>query len=315
MQQHQPIVSLSLNPAIDLTYQITVLKHEHKSRATKTRLDPGGTGINVGRALAKLNNNSSTCSVIAGKMGEFLELMLKNELSNLYTLQVEGETRINTTVLQRTPQHQYEINAAGPTLTADQLNKISQQFLKCCGQGIGILTGSLPPGIDDDTYSDINLKLINQGARAIIDAPVSVLKKTLSSKPFLIKPNLDELQTLTNKSLTTLEQIAVEARRIVQQGTTYVCVSLGEQGALLSGPDNSYYCPPPAITINSTVGAGDSMVAGLAHVFAQNNSPEQALKFAVACGAGTAMQPGTQLFLAEQIDSLSKNISVKILDI
>lgn len=310
-----PIVSLSLNPAIDLTYEINDLQHDQKTRATSTHYDPGGTGINVGRALEKLKANSYTCCITAGKMGEFLHSMLEQELNNVTTLQVEGETRINTTLIQQSPQHQYEINAVGPSITPKQLDSILNQFLTLCQQGIGVLTGSLPPGIPDSTYQSINIALQNQGGRSIIDAPVAVMKKALQSNPFLIKPNQHELELLTDKKLNSIEQIAHEARILVEQGTQYVCVSLAEKGALLTGLDNSYYCNSPRIKVRSTVGSGDSIVAGLAYAFTHNKSPEQALKFAVACGAGTAIQTGTKLFQLTDLEALAAEITIKSLHI
>jgi len=312
---HPPIVSLSLNPAIDLTYEINDLTHDQKTRATSTHYDPGGTGINVGRALEKLEANSFTCCITAGKMGEFLHSMLDQELSNVTTLQVEGETRINTTLIQKHPQYQYEVNATGPSITPAQLDKIIHQFLALCQQGIGVLTGSLPPGIPDSTYQNINLALQKQGGRCIIDAPVNVMLQAIQSKPFLIKPNHHELEILTNKTLKSIEQIATEARLIANQGTQFICVSLAEKGAILTGPENSYYCNSPTIKVHSTVGAGDSMVAGLAYAFSQSHPAEQALKFAVACGAGTATQNGTQLFHTDKLTSLSEQITIKTLDI
>ncbi|MCK4842628.1 MAG: 1-phosphofructokinase family hexose kinase [Methylococcales bacterium] len=309
------IVSLSLNPAIDLTYQTQSLKHEQKSRATQTSYDPGGTGINVGRALEILKANSHTCYISAGKMGEFLEFMLNQQLNNIHPLKINGETRINTTILQQSPKHQYQINALGPVVTSKQFDEIIEKFLTLCGQGIGILTGSLPAKLANTSYQKINIALKKQGARAIIDAPSAVLKHANDSQPFLIKPNLHELEILQNKSLSQIEDIAVEARSIVQKGTQYVCVSLAERGAILTTPDNSYYCPSPSIEVCSTVGAGDSMVAGLAYAFAQQQSPEQALKLAIACGAGTAKQAGTQLFKQEDIEPLLAKTNIKTLAI
>jgi len=310
-----PIASLSLNPAIDLTYEIGCLQHDQKIRATSASYDPGGTGINVGRALEKLNANSFTCCITAGKMGEFLCSMLKQELSSVITLQIDGETRINTTLVQNNPPNQYEINAVGPYVTSAQLDSISSQFLTLCQGGIGVLTGSLPPGVPDTAYQSISAALLEQGTRSIIDAPVAVMKAALHSKPFLIKPNWHEMEILQNKTLATIEQVAEEARVLVKQGATYVCVSLAEKGALLTGETNTYYCNSPNIEVNSTVGAGDSLVAGLAYAFALNRGPEQALGFAVACGAGTAMQAGTQLFSKNDLEKLSKEIKIKVLDI
>ena len=310
------IVSLSLNPAIDLTYEIsTFLEHDKKSRALSTQFDPGGTGVNVGRALEKLKAKSHTCCITAGTMGLFLESLLKRELKHVVSLQVEGETRINTTLLQHTPHRQFEINASGSAINSQQLETITAQFLKLCGKGIGILTGSLPPGIPENTYQNICTQLQNQGGRAIVDASSDVMKKALLSKPFLIKPNLHELESIQGKKLSSIHQIAYEARQITQQGVRYVCVSLGEKGAVLTCTENSYYCNSPNIKINSTVGAGDSMVAALAYSFAKNEKPEQALKLAVACGASTAKQPGTQLFDTDDLEFLSKQITVNTLNI
>lgn len=314
-KNQQSIVSLSLNPAIDLTYEVPSLQHDQKSRATKTHYDPGGTGINVGRALEQLQANSHTCYLYAGQMGEILHGMINQELKNTSALQVDGETRLNTTILQQTPHRQYEINAVGPSITPIQLHEITEQFLFLCKQGIGILTGSLPPGIASTTYKTIATQLAKQGGRAIIDAPVEILEKALESQPFLIKPNLHELESLCKKKLTSIEQIAKTARLIVQQGTRYVCVSLGEKGAILIGSENSYFCHSPNIKLSSSVGAGDSMVAGLAYAFSKNDTPEQALSLAVACGAGTAKQHGTQLFRPKELENLLKQISIKSLDI
>jgi 6-phosphofructokinase 2 len=312
---HPPIVSLSLNPAIDLTYELKTLTHDQKTRALNSYYDPGGTGINVGRALQMLNANSKTCYVTAGKMGEFLDVMIKQVLNNTYRLDIEGETRINTTLLQSSPNQQYEVNATGPTINPAQLEKIIQHFLSFCKQGIAVLTGSLPLNTAADTYNKINIRMQQQGGRCIIDAPIAILKHSLNSQPFLIKPNLHELETLQNKALKSIEDIALEARQLVQQGCHNVCVSLGEEGAILCNSTNSYFANTPKILVHSTVGAGDSVVAGLAYGFANQQNPEDILKLAIACGSGTAQQPGTQLFKLKEIEILKQQIIIKTLNI
>lgn len=310
-----PIVSLSLNPAIDLTYQVPTLIHDQKSRATATHYDPGGTGINVGRALETLTSNTHTCYITAGKTGEMLDSLIAQELKNTYSLKVNGETRINTTIMQQSPKQQYQVNDLGPAITHIQLEEIIEQFLTLCKQGIGILTGSLPLGIADSTYAEINSRLKQQGGRAIIDAPVNILKQTLNGQPFLIKPNLHELETLCQKSLTSIESVAAEARDLTRLGIEHVCISLAEKGAILTTSENSHYCQSPDIIVASTVGAGDSMVAGLAYSLSLNTPLKEALKFAVACGTGTARQPGTQLFKPEELAQLASQVTVKTLDI
>jgi len=310
--QLPPVVCLSLNPAIDLTYEISHLQHEQKTRAIKTYYHPGGTGINVGRALAQLNIDAITCYTSGGKLGEFLDKLIASELKNTVKLKVSGETRINTTLVQYSPCSQYEINAEGTAMPPTQLNSLKQQFLGLCAGGIGVLTGSLRPDMPISTYADIVRKLNAQGGQAIVDAPAKILAETLKSTPFLIKPNRHELTQLTGKKLDSLDDIIVEAKKITEQGISYVCVSLAEQGALLVDDDKTYYCNLPAIKVNSTVGAGDSLVAGLAYGFAKDMPTSQVLKWAVACGASTSQHPGTALFKLSEVSQLVDKLTVEI---
>jgi len=309
--QPSPIVCLSLNPAIDLTYEITHLQHDQKTRAIKTCYHPGGTGINVGRALAQLNIDATTCYTSGGKLGKFLDQLIARELNNTFRLEVDGETRINTTLVQQSSHSQYEINAKGTAITPVQLNAICQQFLTRCKHGIGILTGSLCPGLPLSTYADLVTKMKAQGGRAIVDAPANILAATLNSQPFLIKPNRYELAQLSGKELNTLDDIIVEARKIVTQGIRYVCVSLAAQGALLVDRQDSYYCGLPRIKVDSTVGAGDSLVAGLAYGFAKNKPPAEVLKWATACGACSSQHPGTALFELHEVILLADKLTVE----
>lgn len=315
MQKYPPIVSLSLNPAIDLTYEIDNLTHDQKTRAKTSFFEPGGTGVNVGKALENLNANCHTCCITAGKIGHVFEQLLADHLNYFSVISAQGETRINTTIIQSHPHRQFEINQAGPYLSPLQTESTIQRFLSLCQHGFGVLTGSLPPSTPESLYSEIIDRLKQQGAKAIIDAPVSTLKKTLSSQPFLIKPNVYELEMLTQKTLRTTQEVALQARKLVNQGIDNVCVSLGEQGGLLSTSENTYFCQSPKIQVKSTVGAGDSMLAGLAYSYSQNLQPNQALQFAVACGAGTAKQPGTQLFNPLELEDLINLISIQTLDL
>lgn len=309
------LTSLALNPAIDLTYQIDNLLDDHKSRSHSTRFDPGGTGMNVGRALEALTSDSITCCLIAGCMGEFFRNMADQKLERVHYHVLDGETRINTTVIQDQPSAQYEINAAGPAFSDFEIEPLVSTFIEYSRHGTAILTGSLPPGVSTLFYKDLCEALHEQGGCCVVDLPVNLLNTVLETRPFLIKPNLYEFQKLVKQPMTQIDAIARHARILQKTGIEYVCVSLGEKGAVLVAEENSYFCPAPEIQLKSSVGAGDALLAGLAFALSEMMLPEEALKLAVSCGAATASLPGTEIFKKNLLDSLMQQTKVQKLDI
>jgi 6-phosphofructokinase 2 len=308
------IVSLALNPAIDLTYTTDELRHDQKSRSSNTRLDPGGTGINVGRALERLGADCHTCSTVAGSIGHLFQELVSQQIKHLTLLPISGETRINTTILEQTRNQQFEINAEGPAVSDAQLTEIITQFLKLCSKGIGILTGSLLKGSPTHTYQIISSAIQQQGGKAVIDAPVHLLQPALQSQPYLIKPNRHELECLCQQTLPDLKSIAAQSRQLVDQGIRYVCVSLGDAGALLSNTDHSYFCTAPSIPQQSSVGCGDALLAGLVYALNKGMDDKEALQWGVACGTATAARPGTELFDIQDLPDLIHQCDVKTLN-
>ncbi len=307
------IVSLSLNPAIDLTYTTDQLRHDQKSRSSHTRFDPGGTGINVGRALERLGANTHTYSTVAGFIGHLFQELATQQLKHLTLHPIHGETRINTTILEQATDQQFEINATGPSVSDAELNTLITEFLQLCQNGIGILTGSLLKNNPVNTYQIISNALQQQGGKAVIDAPVHLLKPALESQPYLIKPNRHELECLCQQTLPDIKHITQQSRRLVDQGIRYVCISLGAEGALLSTADRCYFCEAPPIELKSSVGCGDSLLAGLIYALHADMDDQEALQWGVACGSATAAQPGTELFDIQDLPDLIHQCHVKTL--
>lgn len=309
-----PIATLTLNPAVDATYDVDQLIPDQKAHAHAVRYDPGGNGINVGRALKILGARAHNFCVTAGEIGQLFQRLVTSQLDHFHAEQIAGETRINITLLEQKTSAQYEVSAVGPALSAQHLENITSRFIEQCADGIGVVTGSVPPGVDVTIYGELTRRIRERGGRAIVDTYGELLKHTIPAAPFLIKPNRYELEQYCGRALPTLNDVAREARCIQRDGVEYVAVSLGKEGALLCGPDNTYYAAAPAVKIISTVGAGDSMVAGFAFAFAQGQSAEQALRLGIACGSGTASHPGTELFTAEDVASLVAAVTVLRLD-
>ena len=311
---HCAIATLTLNPAVDATYAVDRLVRDQKAHARSVRYDPGGNGINVGRALKVLGANAHNFCVTAGEVGQLFQRLVKPQLDHFHAEHIAGETRINVTLMEGATKSQYEVSAVGPALSTIHRENISAHFIAHCDHGIGIVTGSVPPGVPETIYGELTARIRERGGRAVVDTYGALLQHTIPARPFLIKPNRYELEQHCGKPLSTLAAVAAEARALQREGIEYVAVSLGGDGALLCGPDNTYHASAPAVKIASTVGAGDSMVAGLVYAFAHGQSPEQALQLGVACGSGTASHPGTDLFGAGDVESLLRSIEVRPLE-
>lgn len=306
-----PIVCLTLNPSVDISYDISNLIVDQKVHAHANRYDPGGNGINVARALKHLRVPAHSVCIVGGEIGDFLQRLIAHELDHPHCIRIEGETRVNVTLLQREPRAQYEVSGTGPQVTELALQAVIDEVLNLAGGGIAVLTGSLPPGVPPDMYASLIRALRAQAARCVLDAQAEALIHGIEERPFLIKPNLYELEQLVGRALPNLDDIVTEARALQARGIEYVCVSLGAEGALLVDAQASYLAKSPPVDVVSTVGAGDSMVAGLVAALSRGEPPAEALRLAVACGSGTASRPGTALFGYQQVQALLAGIDIQ----
>jgi 6-phosphofructokinase 2 len=307
------IAILTLNPSLDVSYEVPRLIPDQKSRASHTRYDPGGNGVNVGRMLRVLDVRAQNFCVTAGEIGLFIERALRREVDDPHCIQIAGETRVNCTLIQVEPRIQYEVTATGPRVPPAALAAVEAAFLEASGAGYGVLTGSLPPGVPADAYPRLVQRLKGQGARAVVDAQPTYLEAVIAAGPFLIKPNRYELETLCGRPLPTRDDVVRQAREIQRAGVEWVCVSLGADGAILVGTRSAFEASAPPISVRSTVGAGDSMLAGLVGGFARGLEPAEILRTGVACGSGSAEKAGTMLATAEDVARLSAAVSVRSL--
>jgi 6-phosphofructokinase 2 len=305
-----PVGVLSLNPAVDITYEIPRLIADQKVHALNSRYDPGGNGINVGRGLKRLGVQACTFCVVAGEIGRFLRHQLDAQLDQVSYLEVEGETRINGTIIESITGAQFEVSGLGPTVSTDAWQHLLDRFVTHCGEGLAVITGSLQQSLPRDLYAEAVRRVREAGGRAIVDSHNDLLRNAIDAGPFLIKPNRYELETLVGQSLTDERAIVRQARQLQERGVTWVCVSMGAEGALLVTESLVLRGKAPSVPVTSTVGAGDSMVAGMAGLVAQGASAEDALREGIACSAATVMQPGTELFERATVARLRGEVRV-----
>lgn len=310
-----PIAVLALNPSLDISYEVTQLLVDQKLPSMDTRYEPGGNGINISQTLTSLNVPVHCSCIVAGRIGGFVLQLLQDELNDLHYLAIDGESRINTTLMQRSPCGQYEVDGTGPDVPESVLREINESFLNACSNGFGIISGSVPPGVPDDAYKRLAKKISKQGGKAVVDAYGVLLEKVLDSKPFLLRVSQYALEMYTRKKLRKLDEVVAITRQFQQDhDLNHVCVTFGEYGALLLDAECSYVCTPPKTHVRSTVGSGDALVAGLVAAYASGEESATALKLGVACGTATTTHPGTGLCNRDEVDRLMEELEVKRID-
>ena len=311
-----PVSVLALNPSVDISYEITQLLEYQKVRARQTWYHPGGNGINIARALTELDVPVNCCSIVAGESGDLLLNLLGDSLGDRHKwFRVDGETRLNTTIVQQSPPGQYEITSVGPEVPADALASARDCFLSVANKGVAVLSGLLPPGVPENTYRELIERVNQQGGKAVVDAHGEALQQALEAKPWLVRLNRYMLEMTMKRRVETTQQVAEAARMIQQQGVEYVCITLADKGAVLVDTNNSYYCNAPKVHMQSTVGCGDSLVSGLIAAACKQQTPQQMLRFGVICGSATAAHPGTELFSRNELETGSNDLEVTKLDI
>ena len=292
-----PIVTLTLNPAIDKNTSIDRVVPEDKLRCESPTREPGGGGLNVSRVVQRLGGESSAFYTAGGPTGSMLEGLLDEEDLDHTPLPTDDWTRENLIVSETSTDRQYRFGMPGPTLTADEL-EACLDALRTLDPAPDYLvaSGSLPPGVPDDTYARVAEAAHTLNARAILDTSGTALRKARTAGWYLLKPNLRELEHLAGRALETEPEQRDAAREFIDRGWCQVVVlSLGAAGALLITADRTKHVRSPTVPIKSRVGAGDSMVAGLTLALARKLELIDAVRFGVAAGAAAVMTPGTEL--------------------
>jgi 6-phosphofructokinase 2 len=295
------IVTLTLNPALDKSTEITQLVPEQKMRCAPMRMDAGGGGINVSKGIRRLGGESVAVFPTGGQNGETLRQLLQKEGIQTNLIAVQGETRENFSVRDISTNAQYRFTFPGTTLSEQTAEDCLKAVQKLKPDYL-VASGSLPPGLPDTYYERVAAFAKEIGARLILDTSGKALQAAADEGLYLLKPNLAELSALAGVEKLEMNEVDDAALQIIHQGKCEVLVvSLGPQGALLVTRDGFEHIPAPMVQKMSTVGAGDSMVAGMVWALNERKSPKEMAQIGVACGSAATMNQGTELFHAEDV--------------
>lgn len=298
MNAIQPVLTITLNPALDLTTAVERLEPRRKLRCAPPRYDPGGGGINVSRAIRKLGGDSHAFVVLGGATGRQLRTLLDEEGIACTVYESRGETRISFRVVDRAADRPYRFVLPGPEQTGEEEGLLAA-LADCIGaKGFryAVASGSLPPGLADDFYARLACRVAESGGRFVLDTSGPALKAAERDGLFLIKPNRQEAQALLEGRAGTPKSDADLAQALVEQGIAEVVVlTLGRDGAIVGTADRLFRLRSPEVEVRSTVGAGDSFLAALTLGLAREWSLEDACRYGAAAAASTVTTEGTAL--------------------
>ena len=290
----QQVVTLCMNPALDITTSTDVVRPTDKMRCAGARYDPGGGGINVARVAQVLGAAATAVFPAGGPAGELVDNLLLAEGLTTHRIMIGGSTRESFTIDETSADRQYRFVLPGPALTrAEQTECLSRLRRAAASAAIVVASGSLPPGVPEDFYQQVANVCADIGVRLLLDTSGGGLTH-IASGVFLLKPSVRELQEAMGRTLRTRAEQLVAARELIDRGAAqYVLVSRGAAGAILASRDGGQLFAPVAVPPGSGVGAGDAMVAGVAVGLIRGWPLTDAVRLGIASGAAMLLTPGT----------------------
>ena len=311
------IVTVTLNPSLDEWVSLPRLRMGELNRATGFLRYPGGKGINVSRVVHELSGKTLAVALAGGRDGTMLSDLLTQQGIPHRFVTVPGVTRNNYQIHTDSPKALTQINCPGPWVSNAALRTLEQLLRRLRPRAsCVVLSGSLPPGLLATTYQRVITWLNHARVPTVLDASGPALRHGMVAAPWLIKPNRHEAEEFLGMRLPRLADVAKAAKRLVTRGPQLAIISLGSDGALLAAQahEEILWAKPPAVAVDSAVGAGDSLVAGFIVGWLRTRSLRRAFRLGVACGAASAMTPGTELCHRADVARLEPRVVVRVIE-
>lgn len=279
------IYTLTLNPSVDYVVGLEEVQLGNLNRSNFESKFPGGKGINVSRVLKRFGVKSKALGFIGGFTGNYIENHLKAESVESSFVHVEEDTRINIKIKANV---ETEINARGPKIEDHHYESLKKQIAQLTREDILVISGSIPSSMPQTAYLDF-VRICRQNETAfVVDAGGELLDTILSFEPFLIKPNHHELGELFGVEITTIQEVIPYGKKLIERGAKNVIISMADKGAVFLNKNKTVHATVPKGKVKSSVGAGDSMVAGFLASYLTGGAMDEAFRLSVATGSATA---------------------------
>jgi len=306
------IATVTLNPSLDRHVAVENLILDESNRWVSSSSEPGGKGINVSRVISELGGDTVAYGFMGGFDGEIETKILKQKGVHCDFTPIKGEIRSNFIITDLKTHRQTRISAPGPEISDAELKKLTNKItgLKNKPEYI-VFAGSIPPGVPVDAYKVLIEKMKSLGIITVLDSADQWLKEGIKARPEVIKPNVKEAQTLLSTELKTEEEIVYAVKTFISSGIKIACISRGNDGAIVADKNIVLKVVPPKVEVMSTVGAGDSTVAGLVLKLSEGSSLEDAARYAIAAGTAATLTPGTELCHKADVERLQPQVKVE----
>lgn len=302
---------LALNPSVDKYFEVNNLRIGELNRTENKKISVGGKGINVAKYINILKGKCIVYGFIGGYNGELIDdyCMQNGIRTNFY--KIKEQNRENIKLIDKSTKILTEINEAGPNVTYQEFEQLKKDILSDFTENdILICTGSIPKNLDNSVYSDFIASINNIGGKAILDAEGDLLKNGIKSLPYLIKPNLFELESIFYKKVDNINDLVNYSKKFLDDGIKKVVISLGEKGSFFAESNEYLYVKPINVDIKNQVGAGDSMVAALAFALENNLKFADKIKLAVALATLSVSYEKTEDIDVKKIDDFIKLVNI-----
>lgn len=316
-QPQTPILTVTLNPALDLSTATHTVIAGPKLRCDAPRYDPGGGGINISRAIHALAGTSTALVALGGATGAQLAKLLLQQGIATMQLTAPGETRLSFSVTAQDSLAQYRFVLPGPAWPAQAVSGALESITKAAqAEAFVVISGSQPPGFPDDTISQISAAL-PASVRLVADtsgAPLKALTASAGPALYCLRMDAEEAEAVAGAPLPSRKDSADFAQQLVQRGVAdRVIIARGPDGSVLATHAARWFCEAAQVPVISKIGAGDSFVAGLVLALARGQSEQEALAFGVAAASAAVMTPATELCRRTDAEALVKVCSVSAL--
>jgi tagatose 6-phosphate kinase len=312
------ILTVTLNAAVDKTYRVERFTLDRVHRPTEWRIVAGGKGINVARVYQSLGGKALATGFLGGYNGRFIARSLKEEGIAADFVRTQEESRVCIAVVDPLANTQTEINEIGPQVSPSEVKSLKRKFEKLVRShpfDFVTLSGSIPPGVHDGIYAELIEIGKSAGMHCVLDASGDALKIGVHSLPWMVKPNLYEMQSLIGLPLANDEEIAQAALSVMGTGIEVVCVTQGRRGCICASEKRLWKAVPPEIEFVSAVGSGDSLLGAFLWALSQGWDVSAAVTMGVSAGAANASVYGAGFCTAEQIFQLAKSVQLRELSV
>lgn len=304
------ITTVCMNPSFDKTASVEKLVEGGLNRLRNVRVDVGGKGINVAVVLKRLGVPVNCVGCVGEKdEGAFLHMIAKEEVPFLhYTM--PGDVRTNLKLVDEETKTVTEFNEPGLSMNVEQFQTFLELLCGACGESeYVVFSGRLPTGCDKNAYQRCMQAI--PGKKCVLDCAGEALLHGVKERPFLIKPNLPEIEAIMKSELRTLRSIRDAALFMIEYGAQNVVISMGKYGAVFVNRDITLFSPALTVDARSTVGAGDAMIGGILAGLSQGAALADAFRFGVAAGAASVMTDGTQMLYKPDFEALLPKVTVQ----